>query len=203
MTGNISITNPTLPPLGPLAPVGALLSAGVNAQLANGGVTSSIELPAITNISFFSHFDPKWDVMADVQWTQWSSLQELRFVRTGPGATLPATPENFKDAWRFSVGASYYLDNQWKFRGGLAYDQSPVQNVDRTPRLPDASRTWLSLGVQYAMNQNLKLDGGFTYIWGGTPEINQNAGSTAANALISGDFKPNVTIFGASATYSF
>ena len=203
VTGNISITNPTLPPLGPLAPVGALLSAGVNAQLANGGVTSSIELPAITNISFFSRFDPKWDVMADVQWTQWSSLQELRFVRTGPGATLPATPENFKDAWRFSVGASYYLDNQWKFRGGLAYDQSPVQNVDRTPRLPDASRTWLSLGVQYAWDKHLKLDGGFTYIWGGTPEINQNAGSTAANALISGDFKPNVTIFGVSATYSF
>ena len=94
------------------------------------------------------------------------------------GIVLSSTPEHFKDVWRFSVGASYYLDNMWKFRAGLAYDESPVQNQYRTPRLPDASRTWLSVGAQYTMSPNLKFDGGFTYIWGGTPEINQNAGST-------------------------
>jgi len=203
ISGNLNISNPSLPPLGPLAPIGAAVSAGVNAQLASGGVTASIEVPSITNISIFSHIDPKWDVMADVQFTQWSSIPELKFVRTGPGAPLPATPENFKDVWRISAGASYIMDAQWKFRGGVAWDQSPVQNAERTPRLPDASRTWLSLGAQYTMSPNLKFDGGFTYIWASNASSNQNAGSTTSNGLISGNYNANVTIFGVSGTYTF
>lgn len=201
--GNASFTNPALPPLGPLAPIGASLAAAVNAgALYNSGITSKIEVPSFTNVSYFGHVAPKWDVMADIQFTNWSTIKDLTFVRTN-GITLQSTPENFKDVWRFSVGASYYLDNQWKFRGGLAYDQSPVQNAERTPRLPDASRTWLSIGAQYTLNPNLKFDGGFTYIWGGSPSISQNAGSTAQNGLLSGDYKPSVTIFGVSGTYTF
>jgi len=202
-SGNASFTNPSLPPLGPLAPIGAAVSAAVNSQaLYNSGVSASIEVPSITNVSFFGHIDPKWDVMADIQFTNWSTIQDLTFVRTN-GVQLASTPEHFKDVWRFSVGASYYLDQAWKFRIGAAYDESPVQTQYRTPRLPDASRTWLSVGAQYTMSPNLKFDGGFTYIWGGNPEINQNEGSTAQNGLISGGFKPSVTIFGVSGTYTF
>jgi long-chain fatty acid transport protein len=201
--GNANFDNPALPPLGPLAPIGDSLATAVNATaLYNSGITSSIELPSISNVSFFGHINPKWDVMADIQFTNWSTIQNLTFVRTN-GAVLQSTPENFKDVWRFSVGASYYLDNQWKFRAGVAYDQSPVQTAERTPRLPDADRTWLSLGAQYTLDPHLKFDGGFTYIWGGTPTSNQNAGSTTSYGLISGDYKPSVTIFGVSATYTF
>ncbi len=199
----MNISNPTLPPLGPLAPIGAAVSAGVNAQLASGGITSSIELPSISNLSIFSRINPQWDLMADVQFTQWSTIQELKFVRTGPGATLPPTPENFKDSWRYSIGANYYLNDQWKLRGGLAYDETPVQNAERTPRLPDESRMWLSLGAQYTMSKNLKFDAGFTYIWIQDASISQNAGSTASSGLVSGNYKSSVTIFGASGTYSF
>jgi len=203
VSGNVTINNPTLPPLGPLAPIGAAISAGANAALASGGVTASIELPAITNVSIFSKINPQWDVMADVQFTQWSSIQQLAFVRTGPGLALPATPENFKDVWRFSAGATYTMNNQWKFRGGLAYDQTPVQNAERTPRLPDESRTWVSVGAQYTAMPNLKLDGGFAYIWASDASSNQNAGDTAKYGLINGNYKASVTVFGMSATYSF
>ena len=68
---------------------------------------------------------------------------ELTFVRT-TGAGAEPTPENFKDAWRSSVGANYHLDDKWKFRGGIAWDQTPVNDTDRTPRLPDADRFWLA-----------------------------------------------------------
>ena len=203
VSGNIGIDNPTLPPLGSLAPIGAAVSAGVNAQLASGGVTSSIEVPAIANVSIFSHISPKWDVMADAQWTQWSSIPELKFVRTGPGAPLPATPENFKDVWRLSAGASYIMDDHWKFRGGVAWDESPVQNAERTPRLPDASRTWVSVGAQYTMSPNWKFDAGFTYIWANDASSNQNEGSTNSNGLIAGNYKSSVTIFGVQAAYAF
>jgi long-chain fatty acid transport protein len=89
------------------------------------------------------------------------------------------------------------------FRGGLAWDQTPVNTTDRTPRLPDEDRVWLSFGAQYKWNNNLKVDGGFTYIWVDKADMNQNAGSTAANGLIKGHYDAYVTIFSAQLTYTF
>ena len=204
VSGNINIGNPALPALPPaLAPIGAALAPAVNAQLASGGVTAKIELPEIANLSIFARINPKWELMADVQYTGWSTIQQLAFVRTGPGAPLPATPENFKNVWRVSGGANYVYNDQWKFRGGVAWDQSPVQDADRTPRLPDADRVWFAGGVQYAMSQQLKFDLGLAYIWVDSMSSNQNAGNTAQNGLIKGSYDASVFIVGGQVSYSF
>jgi len=204
VSADASFDNPSLPTLPPaLAPVFAQLAAGVNSQrLFNGGVTADIELPDIANLSIFHRLNDRWDLMADVQYTGWSTFKELRFVRT-TGEVLPPTPENFDDAWRVSVGATYHWNDAWSFRGGIAYDETPVNGTDRTPRLPDESRWWIAVGAQYRMNRNWKLDGGFVYIPVDRPDINQNAGSTAANGLIKGHYDANVTIFSAQVTYTF
>ena len=205
----MNFSNPTLPTLVPpqLIPVGALLAASVNASplLANGGVTSSIKLPAIANFSWFGHVSDRWDVMADVQWTHWSVIKDLTFVRT-TGAILQSTPENFKDSWRYSIGANYQYNNEWKFRGGVAFDQSPVQDVDRTARLPDSDRTWLSGGVQYAMSPALKLDFGVAYIWvksGSIAQIATTPTSVATYGYVKGDYNNNVLVISTQATLNF
>lgn len=203
VSGNVNFGNPALPTLPPtLAPIGAALAPLVNNALYSGGVTADIKLPSITNVSFYTRLNPKWEVMADVQFTDWSVLKDLTFVRTN-GVTLQSTPENFKDAWRVSGGVSYYLDDNWKLRGGIAWDQSPVNDQDRTPRLPDEDRFWLAGGVQYAWNKQLKFDLGMTYIWVSSAASNQNAGNTAQYGLIKGSFDNNVFVIGGQASYSF
>jgi long-chain fatty acid transport protein len=203
VAANVNFDNPALPTLPPaLAPVVGQLATGVNAVLANGGVTADIELPDIANVSVFHRLNDRWDLMADAQFTRWSTFKELKFVRT-TGALLSNTPENFDDAWRLSVGATYHWNDMWSFRGGLAWDQTPVNTPDRTPRLPDEDRVWIAVGAQYKFNRNLAVDAGFVYIPVKSPDINQNAGSTAANGLIKGTYDANVTIFSAQLTYSF
>ena len=204
VSGNVSFDNPTLPTLPPqLAPVFGGLAAAVNSQrLFNGGVTADIKLPDLANLSVFHRLNDRWDLMADVQYTGWSTFKELKFVRT-TGDELSTTPENFDDAWRVSAGATYHWNDAWSFRGGLAWDQTPTSTADRTPRLPDESRVWLSAGAQYRFNKNLKVDGGFTYIFVDKTDINQNEGSTAASGLIKGHYDSYVTIFSAQLTYTF
>jgi long-chain fatty acid transport protein len=75
--------------------------------------------------------------------------------------------------------------------------------VDLTPRLPDGDRVWIAVGAQYRFNRNLALDGGFVYIPVKSPDIQQNAGSTAANGLVKGHYDASVTIFSAQLTYTF
>jgi len=201
--GNVDFTNPALPTLPPtLAPIGAALAPAVNAVLASGGVTSDIELPSIANLSIYSRLNPSWEVMADLQFTDWSTIQYLTFTRT-TGTVLSSTPELFRDTWRASVGASYFMGDQWKFRGGFAFDQSPVRDAERTPRLPDSDRYWLSAGAQYAWSKQMKFDVGVTYIFTSNASSDNNAGSTAQYGLLKGDYDANVFILGGQVSYSF
>ena len=186
----------------PLAPVVGLLAGGVNGVLANGGVTADVKLPDIANLSVFHRLDDRWDLMGDVQFTHWSVFKNLTFVRT-TGVVLASTPENFRDTWRISAGATYHWNDAWSFRGGLAWDETPVNSTDITPRLPDGNRTWVSLGTQYKLNRNLALDAGFAYVFVNKADTNQNAGSTAAYGLINGHYDNSVTILSGQLTYSF
>jgi len=207
VSGSVNFTNPTAASLGPLppnlAPVGAALVTGINAgPLVSGDVNLHIELPDTANASIFHQFNNQWDLMADVQWTGWSTIKDLTVVRS-TGVVLFSTPENFRDTWRFSAGANYRYSDQWTFRGGVAYDQSPVRDATRTPRLPDNDRTWLAFGVQWRFSPSLSFDLAYSYIWVRDPSINQNEGSTAQNGLISGSYNNNVQIVGAQLTYTF
>jgi len=206
VTGNVNFTTPSAPTLPPtLAPIYAAVSAGVNANpgLQNGGVYSNIELPPIANVSIFSSINDKWDIMADVQWTGWSSIPDLTFYRTN-GTLLGSTNEQWKDVWRVAVGSNYKYSDQWKFRFGAAWDQSPVGDQYRTPRLPDGDRIWLTTGAQYKMDKNWVFDTGLAYGWASpNPSMNQNDGNTNSYGLINGDYKVNFLIFSGQVAYSF
>ena len=205
-SGNVNFGLPTIPKTGNAQLDGVLgqlaAQAAANPLLQSGGVNGSIKLPSMTNVSFFTKLNPKWDVMADVQYTNWSTIEYLTFNRTS-GAAPISTYENFKNAWRVSAGANYYLDDKWKLRGGIAWDQSPVQDAERTPRLPDADRLWLATGAQYTYGKNWKFDVGLAYEFVQNGSSNQNAGSTAQYGLIKGEYNVSAWIFGGQLTYSF
>lgn len=210
VTGSVEFNNPPIPTLpGPLVPVATALSICVNTgvgcsnptPLSNGDVSVALKVPSTTNVSFFKAID-RWDWMADVQFTQWSSVQNLTIVRS-TGALLQNTPENFRNTWRGSIGANYHYNDQWMFRGGIAYDETPVNGTDRTPRLPDSNRTWFSIGAQYRFNPQTWLDFGYTYIYMQDASINQNEGSTAQNGLVSGNYKNNVNLASVQFTYTW
>jgi long-chain fatty acid transport protein len=174
--------------------------------LPSTAITSDVELPAIVNLSYFRALNSRWDIMADAQWTGWSSIESLTFVRSN-GSVLQSTPENFKDAWKYAVGANYHHDANWMFRGGLAYDKSPVQAAFLTPRLPDADRTWLTGGLQYKANPKLTFDFGAAYVWVKTATIDSNPSAnpltTAGVGRLKGHYSDNVVILSGQVVYSF
>jgi long-chain fatty acid transport protein len=204
VNGNVDFNNPTitLAPGTPAALVAAVngLSNAVNTtQLFGRSVQSDIELPAIGNLSILYRINPQWEVMADAQWTGWSSIPELRF-NTTPALTV--IPLEWDDSWKIAVGASYRHNDQWKLRFGVAFDQTPVTSHP-TPRLPDSDRWWFAVGGEYRMSPALKFDAGFVYIRGDSISFNQNLGNTAAFGLINGSYDASTTIFSLQGTYSF
>jgi len=185
--------------------------AALAAGLPNGPVYADIKVPAVTSVAIFHQLNPQWDLLADVSWTEWSSIQSLDIIRTS-GARLSTTPLNWKDTWRVGAGANYHHDSQWTFRVGTAYDETPVQDAERTPRVPDADRIWLALGAQFRWSKQLAFDVGYAHIFAKNASVNLcNAAQAAANPPacagknnLVGTYDDNkVDIFSAQMRYSF
>lgn len=209
VVGSVNFKNPAVPTLtGALAPFNPALIGVSNSinqtRLNNGGVSLSLDLPDMASLSYYHRLNEQWDVLGDVTWTGWSSIPELRIVRTN-GSVLSVLPENFKDTWRFSGGVNYSPTEKIVLRAGVAFDQTPVNNTDRGPRLPDGDRTWLSVGGRFKLSPSTNIDVGAAYVWVRDPSINTsgNPPSVAGNGLINGQYNNNVTIVSAQVNYRF
>lgn len=165
---------------------------------ANTPVSLDVKLPDTLSVSGFHKLDDKWDVMADVSWTGWSSFKQIKVVNNS-GAVVSNTVENWKDTVRVSVGATHHYSEQWLSRVGLAYDQSPVPDAYRTARVPDNDRTWLALGGQYKSSAAGKIDFGYAHLFVKDSSINDSSPSPA----LAGTYKSSVDILSAQYTYSF
>jgi long-chain fatty acid transport protein len=212
IVGNVGITNPTPPTLtgalAPLNPVVQGVSSTINqTRLYNGGVALDVKVPDMASFSYYQRLNDTWDILADVTWTGWSSVQQLAIVRTsGPAAgSSSVLPFNYKDTWRLSAGVNYQYSEKIVLRGGVAWDQTPVHDADVSARLPDGDRTWLTGGARWKYSQAINFDVAAAYIWVKSPSIN-NAGnppSVAANGLINGNYDSSVWIVSAQMNYRF
>jgi long-chain fatty acid transport protein len=178
-------------------PAGPLLGSNIKADL---------EVPDSASFSVFHILNPQWDLMADLTWTGWSSVDRLVVLRTTAtgagspvGSTLTSLAFNWKDTWRYSVGANYRMSSELKFRVGAALDKTPTNDVDRTPRLPDQDRTWLAFGAQWRPSKTGILDFGYAHEFIKDANINQ----TTVIGTVSGTFKNKADIFSIQYSQSF
>ncbi|MDX8386886.1 MAG: outer membrane protein transport protein [Gallionella sp.] len=164
----------------------------------NGPVTLDIELPDSLSFSAFHQLSDSYDVMADLTWTGWSTFKEVRVIDAN-GAAIINIPENWKDTYRFSVGATHHYNEKWTVRTGVAYDQSPIKNKFRTARIPGNHRTWVSLGGQYKYSKMDVIDFGYSHLFVKEATINQ---SNPGPALV-GKYTSQVDIFSVQLTHNF
>lgn len=179
---------------------------GTAPTLFQSGARADLEVPDSASLSLFQKLGSNWDLMLDATWTGWSTLQQLVATRTTatglgqqPGSTITTIPFNWKDTWRYGLGANYKMDNQIKFRTGVALDKTPTNDVDRTPRLPDQERTWLAFGVQYKPSKTSILDFGYAHEFIKDASINQ----TTAIGTVNGSFKNKADIFSVQYSQTF
>lgn len=65
--------------------------------------------------------------------------------------------EGFRDAYRIALGTSYYMDDNWTFGTGIAFDDSPIPANKSSISILDQDRLWLSAGTTYVFNQDASV----------------------------------------------
>jgi long-chain fatty acid transport protein len=161
----------------------------------NGPVTADVTMPDNASLSLFHKLSPKWDLLADVTWTGWSDFDDLPIK----GTVNKTTPENWEDVLRYSLGATWHISDKLSLRGGVAYDEAPVSDIDRTPRIPDGARTWVAFGGQYRLSKQGVVDFGYAHLFVNDPGLQSTDNGTTLN----GEYDSQVDILSAQYTHSF
>jgi long-chain fatty acid transport protein len=173
----------------------------------NGGVKADLRVPDSASFSVLHAVNPRWELMGDITWTKWSSVQNLVVVRTtgsaggAVGTTLTTLPFRWHDTWRFGVGANYRLSDRTKLRFGVALDETPTNDQTRTPRLPDEDRTWVAIGVQHRVSKAGVFELGYAH------EFVRDARTSATEAgvpgTLNGSFNNKADILSLQYSHSF
>ncbi|MBS1210102.1 MAG: long-chain fatty acid transporter [Proteobacteria bacterium] len=167
---------------------------------------TDITLPDTYILSVSQKLDERWVMLGDVSRTNWSSIDKVPIVvnsGASSGVVAQTLDTRFRDTWRFALGGTYKIDDNWKWKYGLAYDQSPVRSAEeRLVSLPDNNRYWLSTGLQWNIDKTSVLDIGMAYLYIPETKIDANQSSTYQGHIV-GDYDGSIFIFGAQLTKSF
>jgi long-chain fatty acid transport protein len=147
---------------------------GGSAALGDAKIGTDLQTPAIATASLRQRAGQRLTLLGTVEWTDWSELEQLvvraRTSNPNLGATaggiLTTLPLNWHDGWFFSGGAEYALSDRTTLRTGAAWEQSPVQNAsERSPRVPDTDRIWVSLGAGYRLSERTSVDLAYAHVF--------------------------------------
>ena len=139
--------------------------AGDASLFTDTGGSADLTLPDI--ISAGVHYDVNSEiaVMAEFAYTLWSTFDELRVTFDNASQPDDVTTENWDDSFFVALGATWRPSDRWTVRGGVAFDETPIPDATRTPRIPGESRTWIAFGGRYNYSDMITVDAGYTHLF--------------------------------------
>jgi long-chain fatty acid transport protein len=126
---------------------------------------ATLNTPAFTELSWWHTVNDRLSLGASVAYTEWSSFQALTIDFDNPAQPPASEPFGWRDTWFGSIGGDYKLNEVWTLRAGLAVDGTPTHADTRTPRVPDATRRWVSVGIGYKPSETLEINAGYTHLF--------------------------------------
>ncbi len=194
-----------------------LNSGGVNYQAIFGGTYYETELseefvlPQSVVLGYSFKPDPKWTFNADLEWMDWSSVeQELINWESETDATRlsvlndgnPAR-RDWRSVWSFALGTEYAASDRLRLRGGYYHHQTPIPEANWEPNLPDSDSNGLTAGVGYdVIPHRMTLDLAYSALFYKDRRIDNTVGSSSG-VSIDGEYSQWASMFLATVTYRF
>ena len=161
-------------------------------------------LPATTTLSAYHDVTPRWALLGTVSYDQWDTLQAYHAnAIIEPGSTVLSKPvlkntdlnQNMENAWNFSVGTHYKLNDEWMLRGSVKYEQTPTVDQDRQVAFPDGPKLGFQIGSRYQMTKKVALDLIYGHVFVNQTPIHDV--NPLSNAVANGHSRGHIDLAGA------
>lgn len=134
---------------------------------------NDIELPSTTTFSLYHDLNDRLALLGSVVYTGWGVFKNIQlnnlavFSSEADDQVLISanTLQNYRNSWRFALGANYQVNEKLKVRAGGGWDQTPTKDAYRDVRLPDNNRGAISVGAHYQAYPHIGLDVGYTHLF--------------------------------------
>jgi len=153
-------------------------------------IHSDLTLPDQVTVGLRQTITDEFTFLAGFEWTHWSKFTRFPVLTTS-GATATTLTFDYKNGWYASLGGEYKLNTAWTLRAGLGFEHSPINNENRSVRLPDSNRTWTSIGATYALNDQISFDASYAHLFAKSGTIT----STGSGLTLTANTKGSVDIF--------
>ncbi|WP_158085651.1 OmpP1/FadL family transporter [Henriciella aquimarina] len=182
-----------------------IVPANASFLTANGAFTDTggqagLDLPASTELGVRWQATERTTLYANAQWSEWSSLEELRVQFDSPIQPDSVEELNYDDAGRYGFGGDYELNDQWTVRAGYAFDESPARPGFRTARIPDNDRHIFAVGTTWTPNEAWSIDAGYNRVTIEDADFDRTGNY---GDRVVGTFSGHADVMSVSATRSF
>jgi long-chain fatty acid transport protein len=110
-----------------------------------GGKTA-IEFPDMASLGLAFALSPSVLLEVDVNWTGWSSFDQLVVEIDNPALEPLVLNENWDDAYNYRLGVKLARGQKSEWRFGYVYDETPQPDETVSPVLPDSDRNGFTIG---------------------------------------------------------
>jgi long-chain fatty acid transport protein len=121
-----------------------------SAPVISGRVDSNakVEFPQVVTAGVSFRPTTNWNMEVNVDWTDWDTLNTVRFEGTGDLLGADARlPLNWKSSWLYEFGVTRYLPKGWYASAGYFFSQNSTTERYFNPVVPDTHLHVGSLGL--------------------------------------------------------
>jgi len=170
-------------------------------------VAEEFELPQSVVLGYSYQPDNKWTFNFDVEWMDWSSIEqelvEFTEVLTAAQALVlnGGNPANrdWDAVWSIGLGGEYAWSDNLRIRGGYYQHTTPDQEENFEPNLPDANKYGITGGFGYDLTENSTVDLAYNYL----VYENQTIDNEIASGTIKGKYEQIMHIGLVTYSYEF
>ena len=132
-------------------------------DLSDGNFDAELPMPAEITVGLSYNYKDKLTFAFDYNLTQWSEYEAL--VVTFDNAVGTSTSlRNYQDSNTYRFGLEYKATKKITARGGVYFDESPVQDGYFAPETPRNDSVGYTAGFSYQVNDKLSIDTSFLYL---------------------------------------
>lgn len=169
------------------------------------GAETEVTLPPYltVGVEFMLVEDTLW-VEFGYRWVGWSTLDQLVIEFDDPRLAPAITDFQYRDVNQFMFGAEWHPLEWLALRCGYQYDESPARTEFLSPRLPEANRHGVSIGVGFE-TERFSFEVAYMHLFFETATKNnlQGFNSPGGPATANGDYDAIVDVVGVSFSARF
>lgn len=170
-------------------------SVGVTGSNTPFDIYSNMVLPEQITVGLRQQLTNDFTLLAGFEWTHWEKFSRFPVYKSSDGSKATTLIFDYRNSWYASLGGEYAVNKNWTLRAGLGFEHAPINNDNRSVRLPDSKRIWSSIGASYKVDERISVDASYAHLFARNGTITSTAIVGGSPYTLYADTKGRVDIF--------